>query len=211
MRDRFDSESDAERSDAAVKRSSTNVVRRRTTVMGDESVPAKRLEGMPNKARQDKVVKNTPKEKTRMQSHKRSTLRSRLIPKSVKDCDEADTMLLEWKDAGKTWEQIKEQWLELTGEQVAKSSLPNRYQRLKDNFCVLSPEDLQCMLVAKQKIEKNFETEKWNNIAAEMLEQGVDGDLNPKALQRMYKRTMIEAGAVLPEGVSDADMQVDDE
>lgn len=148
-------------------------------------------------------------------------------------------MLLKWKDSGKTWPEIKRKWRELTGEFVKASSLPNRYQyvwsligtsftnrprRLKDNFCVLTQEDQRRMFVAKQKIEKDFEMNKWRMIAQSLADDGGEvynvspsplleraDNMQPLALQRTYKRLMIAEGLELPAEVSDADFEVNDE
>lgn len=56
---------------------------------------------------------------------------ARAIPKTLEDCDAADQMLIAWRDGKKDWAPIKAEWLRLTGETTAQSTLPNRYARLK--------------------------------------------------------------------------------
>lgn len=55
---------------------------------------------------------------------------------------DADKMLYNWKEDGKSWKEINEKWTELTGEEPGKSTLSNRYVRLKANFMVLKKGDV---------------------------------------------------------------------
>lgn len=56
---------------------------------------------------------------------------ARAIPKTYDEAEEADKMLIAWRDEKKEWGAIKAEWKRLTGEATAQSTLPNRYARLK--------------------------------------------------------------------------------
>lgn len=42
-------------------------------------------------------------------------------------CSAQDKMLIEWKESGRTWDDIRKKWKEMTGDLTATSTLPNRY------------------------------------------------------------------------------------
>lgn len=71
----------------------------------------------------------TRQKQTRKAKHKAA--QSRPIARSYDECDEADQILLDWRDEGKEWKDIRAEWKRLTGEAAAVSTLPNRYARLK--------------------------------------------------------------------------------
>lgn len=57
-------------------------------------------------------------------------------------------MLLRMKDEeNKPWSEIKTAWEKATGETVGGSTLSNRYQRIKANFTVFSPEDVSPLFI----------------------------------------------------------------
>lgn len=57
-------------------------------------------------------------------------------------------MLLRMKDEeNKPWSEIKSAWEKATGETVGGSTLSNRYQRIKANFTVFSPEDVSPLFI----------------------------------------------------------------
>ena len=74
----------------------------------------------------------------------------------------------------------------MTGQHdVKRSTLPNRYQRLKDNFAIVREEDTIRIFDAKLKIEANFEDEKWDMIADHVKKHG--GDTYSVSPQIQYK------------------------
>jgi hypothetical protein len=49
------------------------------------------------------------------------------MEKTFNQCSDYDRMLIEWKESGRTWEDIRKKWSEMTGDVTATSTLPNRY------------------------------------------------------------------------------------
>jgi len=99
---------------------------------------------------------------------------ARVIGRSYDECSEEDKILLDLRDAGKGWTEIRAEWEKLTGDKTGHSTLPNRYARLKSNFVVIREEDNQILLEAKIDVEAAFEKEKWGLIAAAMEKKGAD-------------------------------------
>jgi hypothetical protein len=117
--------------------------KRRTTI--DSSSPAPISEQRPAPKRRRPALAATidsistpqdsppplPQPKVRQRKSKGKTAVSRVIPRSLEDCDEADKTLISMRESGLDWNPIRAKWLELTGEKTATSTLPNRYARLK--------------------------------------------------------------------------------
>lgn len=58
-------------------------------------------------------------------------------------------------DENKNWAEIREAWTKMTGGEVGKSTLCNRYLRIKANFVVISAEDVSSIcLVLVLSIKK---------------------------------------------------------
>ena len=55
------------------------------------------------------------------------------VPKNMEEAGEADTMMWEWRHAGKTWKDIYIEWERITGKKPGKSSLSVRWIKLCDN------------------------------------------------------------------------------
>lgn len=53
-----------------------------------------------------------------------------------------DRMLFTMKEAGESWQSIREAWKGLTGTETGKSTLPNRYSRIKGNLEHLAEGDV---------------------------------------------------------------------
>ncbi|DAA75565.1 TPA_exp: Uncharacterized protein A8136_1639 [Trichophyton benhamiae CBS 112371] len=111
----------------------------------------------------------------------------RALPSNFDEASEEDKMLLRMKDEeNKPWSEIKTAWEKATGETVGGSTLSNRYQRIKANFTVFSPEDEAKLIQYKKDIEDKFENEKWCRIADAMEAAG--GKRYPAAaLQKKFK------------------------
>lgn len=50
------------------------------------------------------------------------------IARSYDDCSEHDKKLIDMRNAGKPWVEIRKKWEEITGEKPGHSTLPNRYK-----------------------------------------------------------------------------------
>ncbi|SMR47882.1 unnamed protein product [Zymoseptoria tritici ST99CH_3D1] len=150
--------------------------------------------------------------KVRQRKTKGPHASSRVIPRSLADCDAADQMLIEMREAGSDWNPIRAKWLELTGEKTATSTLPNRYSRLKSNFTILSPTDNGHLLSAKRRVESSFAEQKWDLIAKVVQELGGENYAGV-VLKRQYKKLMVSSagGGGPPEGVRDGDFESEEE
>ena len=65
------------------------------------------------------------------------------ISRSWKTANPADKMLVKMKERGCDWLEIRKAWQELTGKWPAARTLPNRYNRVKDNLTRLKPGDVR--------------------------------------------------------------------
>lgn len=90
------------------------------------------------------------------------------------EADHADRKLIEMRDAGSSWADIRAEWEKLTGEKTGLSTLPNRYSRLKINFTVINEEDNAKLFEAKVEVEALQEKEKWGLIADAVRDKGGD-------------------------------------
>lgn len=99
---------------------------------------------------------------------------ARPIGASYEECSDFDKNLIDMRDAGRTWVDIRKEWQKLTGDSVGQSTLPNRYSRLKDNFTNIKDEDNPKLLAAKEKVEAAFERNKWAMIADTVKKMGGD-------------------------------------
>jgi len=97
------------------------------------------------------------------------------IPNSYEDCTEADKMLFD-KASSTTkpsWADIQKEWIRITKHRSpGKSTLPNRFARLKANFVVIKEDDNGRLISAKQAIDKAHEERKWGLIAKKVVELG---------------------------------------
>ncbi|KAI7218161.1 hypothetical protein KC343_g8507 [Hortaea werneckii] len=130
------------------------------------------------------------------------------IPRSYDECGPADRQLLDMRDSGSSWPEIRSAWEKLTGEKTGASTLPNRYVRLKSNFTVVQEEDLPRLLEAKRSVEEAFEKGKWGMVAEAVEKMGgtrYGGD----ALQKQYKKMMLGQGVMPPSNVRDKDFEAE--
>ena len=71
-----------------------------------------------------------------------SVVKGRGIPTSMAEASEADRAMLRMREEGKTWLEINSMWEAMTGEKTGKSTLPNRFARLKANLMSLEEGDV---------------------------------------------------------------------
>lgn len=68
---------------------------------------------------------------------------SRPLPTSYENASPEDKMLLRMKDEeNKSWADIRKAWMDMTGDEVANSTLSGRYARIKANFMTFPEEDV---------------------------------------------------------------------
>ncbi|KAK3056908.1 hypothetical protein LTR09_001946 [Extremus antarcticus] len=138
-----------------------------------------------------KKARTTPKPRQRKPPGKTPN-KSLALATSYDLCAEHDKMLIDMRDRGDAWPDIRAAWEKMVGDKTAHSTLPNRYSRLKSNFVVIKEEDNAKLIEAKQEIEADFEREMWSKIAERMVAKGAD-DYKADALHRQYKKLMLLA------------------
>ncbi|KAK0276070.1 hypothetical protein LTR91_013645 [Friedmanniomyces endolithicus] len=159
---------------------------------------------------QKKKAKGTPGPVRKRKAPVSKLANARVIGRSYDECSEEDKILLDLRDAGKGWTEIRAEWEKLTGDKTGHSTLPNRYARLKSNFVVIREEDNQILLEAKIDVEAAFEKEKWGLIAAAMEKKGADS-YGGEVLHKQYKKLMLEANFAPPPGVKSKDFESEED
>ncbi|KAF2723338.1 hypothetical protein K431DRAFT_311100 [Polychaeton citri CBS 116435] len=161
--------------------------------------------------RKQQVGEAAPKQRKRKSMGK--IVMARPIGRSFEECDEWDKMLITWRDQNKPWAVIRQKWEEMTGEKTGVSTIPNRYNRLKDNFSTIQEEYQKVLLEVKREVEDQFALKKWDIIASEMKGK-CKARFNPDTLKRQYKKLMLKAGVRGPSeaqkqnGVVDPDFDI---
>ncbi|KAK1814946.1 hypothetical protein LTR12_010644 [Friedmanniomyces endolithicus] len=164
----------------------------------------------PKKKQKKTVATGTPGKERKRKAPVTKLANARVIGRSYDECSEEDKILLDLRDAGKGWTEIRAEWEKLTGDKTGHSTLPNRYARLKSNFVVIREEDNQILLEAKIDVEAAFEKEKWGLIAAAMEKKGADS-YRGEVLHKQYKKMMLQANLAPPPGVKSKDFETEDE
>ncbi|KAK4544558.1 hypothetical protein LTR36_004130 [Oleoguttula mirabilis] len=154
-----------------------------------------------------KKAKSTPAKDRQRKTPTKAVANARAIARSYEECSEWDKKLIDMRDAGRAWADIRVEWEKLTGDKTASSTLPNRFMRLKANFTVIKEEDNKKLIEAKIEVEQTFERGKWTMIASAVEKLGGD-TYKPDVLQRQYKKLMLSADAAPPAGVQDKDFDV---
>ena len=83
-----------------------------------------------------------PRARKESRTHKQPHVKSIVIPTCWEEANAADRMLITMKDGGADWSKIRELWKEITGQDTANSTLPNRYLRVKANLMRLEEGDV---------------------------------------------------------------------
>ncbi|KAE8375980.1 hypothetical protein BDV26DRAFT_294499 [Aspergillus bertholletiae] len=109
------------------------------------------------------------------------------IPTSFAAVGLSDRMIIQMRDEeGKSWGEINESWMKMTGIIVGTSTLRMRYTTMKANFVEFTGEDEVRLLRLKKEIEEKFEQEKWSR-----LMEAIEADGGKKypvvALQKKFK------------------------
>ncbi|KXS95417.1 hypothetical protein AC578_6765 [Pseudocercospora eumusae] len=167
----------------------------------------KKFEGnaLPGPSKAAAAALARPKQKRKATGRKHA--QTRPIPRSLDECDDADRLLLELRDDGGDWKDIRPKWTALTGETTAPSTLPNRYARIKSNLTVIEEGDNERLLQAKRQVEDTFDATKWELIANIVEEKGGQRYLGI-VLKRQFKKLMVSVGCVPPEGIADPDFLI---
>ena len=108
---------------------------------GDES------SGTPHNEPIGRNSETTVKGDRRKRAPPKTHISARDISRSWKTANPADKMLVQMKERGCDWLEIRKAWQELTGEWPAASTLPNRYNRVKDNLTRLKPGDVRVCFI----------------------------------------------------------------
>ncbi|KAI7211706.1 hypothetical protein KC333_g7531 [Hortaea werneckii] len=170
----------------------------------EDATPKKKAKPTPKTPGSKGTKSGTPKKKKPL----KPTTPAKAIPRSYDESGPADRQLLDMRDSGSTWPEIRAAWETLTGEKTGASTLPNRYVRLKSNFTVVQEEDLPRVLEAKRSVEEAFEKGKWGMVAEAVEKMGGEkyrGD----ALQKQYKKMMLGQGIMPPSNVKDKDFEAE--
>lgn len=115
-----------------------------------------------------------------------------------------DRLLLTMKDAGKSWSDIIAAWKDATGDTPGKSTLPNRYARLKANITQMKQEDQETLLIAYKKVHEKFERDKWDLIKKTMEDDGADNSYTTATIQKQYKKLSDKAANATPAAATTA-------
>ena len=89
----------------------------------------------------------TAKGGRRQRAPPKTHISARDISRSWKTANPADKMLVKMKERRRDWMEIRKAWQELTGKWPAPSTLPNRYNRVKDNLTRLKPGDVRVCVI----------------------------------------------------------------
>ncbi|KAL8725067.1 MAG: hypothetical protein Q9166_007598 [cf. Caloplaca sp. 2 TL-2023] len=107
------------------------------------------------------------------------------LPPKWSEAGPADRMLVEWKEAGKPWSEIRVKWLEMTGQDTATSTLPNLIRmELQDG-------EKDTLIAAKEAVEANWKATMWAAISSKMEEMGA-GKYPGDFLAKEYKKLEAE-------------------
>lgn len=100
---------------------------------------------IPTNGVHEKIIETTVHGKPRRRAAPKTQVSAREVSRSWKTANPADKMLMKMKLRGCNWTEIRKAWEELTGEWPAASTLPNRYQRVKDNLTRLKSGDVRVL------------------------------------------------------------------
>lgn len=79
-------------------------------------------------------------------THKEPPVKSIIIPTCWEEANAADRMLITMRGDGADWGRIRALWKDITGQDTAASTLPNRYTRVKANLMRLEDGDVSLSL-----------------------------------------------------------------
>ncbi|QDS69390.1 hypothetical protein FKW77_004619 [Venturia effusa] len=141
--------------------------------------------GNPKKAKID-----TPKSSGR-------NIKASKIPETFDELEEQDRMVIEWKERGEGWNAINEEWKRITGNMPGKSTLPNRYPRLKAS--------LACVAIEAEI--KDMWNKKWARVSKHM--EDADKQSYPAATLEKHYKKMKAAGTLIDNASGSAPAEAD--
>ncbi|KAL8903142.1 MAG: hypothetical protein Q9171_007502 [Xanthocarpia ochracea] len=109
------------------------------------------------------------------------------LPATWSEASQADQTLVRMKEAGKPWSEIRVKWLEMTGQDTASSTLPNRYKRLQVIMMELQDGEKETLLAAKEAVEANWKNTMWTAVSIKMADMGA-GKYPPDFLCKEFKK-----------------------
>lgn len=83
-----------------------------------------------------------PEARKGCRTHKGPHVKSIIIPTCWEEASAADRMLVTMRGDGADWGKIRALWKNITGQDTAASTLPNRYTRVKANLMRLEDGDV---------------------------------------------------------------------
>ncbi|KAK3064238.1 hypothetical protein LTS18_008942 [Coniosporium uncinatum] len=140
--------------------------------------PPPKPQATPKSASKKRTAKTaedgTPTKKTKAVSKKIGT-----TPDEITD---EERMLVEWKDAGRSWPEIMTEWENITGAAPSsRDMLRKRYPKLKAALSVVKTEHISLLMQAKsdadERIDKQIamlERKRWETVAEIIKELGGD-------------------------------------
>ncbi|KAI5303295.1 hypothetical protein KEM56_007703 [Ascosphaera pollenicola] len=118
------------------------------------------------------------------------------IPTCIEEASEEDRMLLRMKDEeGASWLEIRQAWEQVTGVVTGKTTLCNRYARIKANFTVVSEDDVSRLIDVTRAVEAELEREKLGRISKALVGAGggsYDTNVIQKKLKELKKQGLLE-------------------
>lgn len=63
----------------------------------------------------------------------------------MQECDEADLMMWQWKHSGRSWKDIRNEWVRIMGIVPGRSSLSVRLAKMEDNFIDSGAGNVGCL------------------------------------------------------------------
>ncbi|ETN37659.1 uncharacterized protein HMPREF1541_07282 [Cyphellophora europaea CBS 101466] len=112
--------------------------------------------------------------------------KGRPIPKHVEDCDEADLMMWQWKQNGRSWKEIRAEHIRIVGVEPGRSSLSVRLAKMEDNFIDNGCANDLMLLKYKEQVENELEVLKWQKISAKMKKEAAV-DMSAEAIRKRYQ------------------------
>lgn len=145
-------------------------------------------------AKKSKKYQPVPESQRLRAAAKNGITPSTPIPSTLSECSEADRQLLSLRSAGESWPRITAIYTSLTGRSVGKSTLPNRYYRLKEKFSAIREEDNARIVAAKKEVDEEFERVRWGRVKERVVAMG-GGSYEERVLKRHY-HLLVGKGAV---------------